>query len=46
MFEAEQKKIETIIQEYCRQNDIPEGEIRWTWIPFSGRWGISPLFFN
>lgn len=46
MFEAEQKAIETIIQSYCKEMDYPESDLRWTWIPFSGRWGISTSFFQ
>jgi len=46
MFEAEQKAVESKIQEYCLQQNYPAPEIRWTWIPFSGQWGISTSFFQ
>lgn len=46
MFESEQKTIETIIQAYCKEKGYPEIELRWAWIPFSGRWGISTSFFQ
>jgi arginyl-tRNA synthetase len=46
MFETEQKNIEAIIQRYCREHSYPEAEIKWTWIPFNGQWGISLSFFQ
>ena len=46
MFEIEQKAVETKIQAYCLQNDYPLPEFRWSWIPFSGQWGISTSFFQ
>jgi len=46
MFEAEQRSIEEVIIHYCIENQYPEPDIRWTWIPFSGRWGISTSFFQ
>ena len=29
-----------------QQNELPEMEIRWAWIPFNGQWGISTSFFQ
>lgn len=46
MFEAEQKNIESQIQEYLRKNELPVKAIQWVWIPFSGNWGISTSFFQ
>lgn len=46
MFEAEQKIIETHIREYCRENDLPDVEVKWAWIPFNGQWGIATSFFQ
>jgi arginyl-tRNA synthetase len=46
MFEAEQREITSKIQEFCKQNDLPEPVIGWSWIPFSGHWGISTSFFS
>ncbi len=46
MFEAEQKNIEEIIHVYCRENDLPVMDIKWSWIPFNGQWGISTSFFQ
>lgn len=45
MFEREQQIIETKIQAFCSDNDIPLVELKWTPIPFSGEWGISTSFF-
>ena len=46
MFEIEQKAVEAKIQAYCLQNDYPLPEFHWSWIPFSGQWGISTSFFQ
>lgn len=46
MFESEQKQIETQIEEYCAAHDLPVKDIVWSWIPFSGNWGISTSFFQ
>jgi arginyl-tRNA synthetase len=46
MFEKEQQAIEAKIMAYCAENDIPETELRWAPIPFSGEWGISVSFFQ
>ena len=45
MFEDEQQIIETKIREFCKQNEIPIAEPKWSPIPFSGEWGISTSFF-
>ena len=44
MFELEQKQVEEKIHAYCRQQGLPVIEIKWTWIPFNGQWGISTAF--
>ena len=46
MFEAEQKTVENKILSYCLEKQYPVPEFRWTWIPFSGQWGISTSFFQ
>lgn len=46
MFESEQRSIEETIFRYCKENQYPEPDLRWTWIPFNGRWGISTSFFQ
>ncbi len=45
MFEGEQQIIEAKISEFCKQNEIPIAELKWSPIPFSGEWGISTSFF-
>jgi arginyl-tRNA synthetase len=46
MFEAEQKTIEELIRTYCAANGLPEPAVSWSWIPFSGHWGIAMPFFQ
>lgn len=46
MFETEQQAVEGKIREYCAANGLPEPSLQWTWIPFSGQWGISTSFFQ
>ena len=46
MFEVEQKAVEAKITSYCQQNNYPSPELKWSWIPFSGQWGISTSFFQ
>lgn len=46
MFEAEQKKVELQIQEFCKASGLPVCEVKWTWIPFNGQWGIATSFFQ
>ncbi|MCX6066591.1 MAG: arginine--tRNA ligase, partial [Chloroflexi bacterium] len=46
MFEHEQQTIEAKIKAFCAKNDIPETELKWAAIPFSGEWGISCSFFQ
>ncbi|MHC1784363.1 MAG: arginine--tRNA ligase [Anaerolineaceae bacterium] len=46
MFASEQKRINQSIATYCSENGLPEPELHWSWIPFSGHWGISTSFFN
>ena len=46
MFESEQKLIETQIKTCLEKNDWPLKEFQWTWIPFSGNWGIATSFFQ
>ncbi|MBP9040480.1 MAG: arginine--tRNA ligase [Anaerolineaceae bacterium] len=46
MFEVEQKHVEDLIHQYCQENDLPDVEIKWSWIPFNGQWGISTSFFQ
>ncbi|MBW6474232.1 MAG: arginine--tRNA ligase [Anaerolineaceae bacterium] len=46
MFDLEQKKVEELIKNFTRQNNLPEISIQWNWIPFSGHWGISTSLFS
>src|SRR5512140_751760 len=46
MFEAEQQTIAESIQQYCAQHGLPAPRIQWSWIPFSGQWGIATSFFQ
>ena len=46
MFENEQNFIADKISQYLKANQFPEMDIRWSWIPFNGQWGISTSFFQ
>ena len=46
MFETEQKTVEGLIHQYCTQHGLPDMEIKWSWIPFNGQWGIATSFFQ
>jgi arginyl-tRNA synthetase len=46
MFEAEQQVIEQQIKAYCASSGLPELPVQWSFIPFSGGWGISTSFFQ
>ena len=46
MFETEQKEINCRIKEICQHLGYDCIESKWTWIPFSGQWGISTSFFE
>jgi arginyl-tRNA synthetase len=46
MFETEQAQIDEQIKAYCAQQGLPQPNLQWSWIPFSGHWGISTSFFQ
>lgn len=46
MFETEQKHITTQVREICQRMGFGEIQCKWSWIPFSGKWGISTSFFE
>ncbi len=46
MFEKEQQDIQFRIKAFCAENDIPDTDLKWLPIPFSGEWGISVSFFQ
>ena len=45
MFELERQKVEENINVFCHQEDLPEIQVAWNSIPFSGHWGISTSLF-
>jgi len=46
MFEQEQQEIDSRIREFCAEQNLPEPTLQWSWIPFSGHWGITTSFFQ
>jgi arginyl-tRNA synthetase len=46
MFEAEQQAVEQKICQYFAEKHLTPVTLAWTWIPFSGSWGISTSFFQ
>ena len=45
MFEKEQTLIQEQIISILNQAGVPEVPLKWTWIPFSGHWGIATSMF-
>jgi len=45
MFEKEQEGIQAQIISILKDHNLPVVPFRWTWIPFSGHWGIATSFF-
>ena len=46
MFEKEQNEIQNQIEEILNKQGISKQPLKWSWIPFSGHWGISTSFFS
>ena len=46
MFESEQKSLAEQINKYLKENNLPDMNVQWSWIPFSGNWGIATSFFQ
>ena len=46
MFEKEQQELANQVQILSAQAGVPLGAIQWSWIPFSGNWGLSTSFFQ
>jgi arginyl-tRNA synthetase len=46
MFEKEQQIIQNQIEKILINDGIPLQPFKWSWIPFSGHWGISTTFFS
>jgi arginyl-tRNA synthetase len=40
------KSLETQIRLYCQEQGLPEPELQWNPLPFSGQWGLSTSFFQ
>ena len=45
MFENEVNRLYDLIISVCQENDLPEIELKWSSIPFSGEWGVATSFF-
>ena len=46
MFEEKQKEISTRVCEALQHMGFADVQSKWSWIPFSGKWGISTSFFE
>ncbi len=46
MFEAEQHDVEEQLKRYAIAQGLVAPVFSWTWIPFSGQWGIATSFFQ
>jgi arginyl-tRNA synthetase len=46
MFEREQQQVEQEIRARCAAWGLPQPDLQWNWIPFSGHWGICTSFFQ
>jgi arginyl-tRNA synthetase len=46
MFDQELNLLAEKIQQFLKSKNFPVTEIRWTWIPFNGEWGIATSFFQ
>jgi arginyl-tRNA synthetase len=46
MFQSEKDYIEEQIRQFCVEHGLPQPELEWKGIPFSGYWGISTSFFQ
>lgn len=45
MFETEQQLIEHKLRKFCVEKGLPEFTFQWSFIPFSGHWGMAAAFF-
>jgi len=45
MFEKEQQLVQDQILALMKDARLPEVKLKWTWIPFSGHWGIATSLF-
>ena len=46
MFEKEQEIIQSQIETILKDSGLPMAQLKWSWIPFSGHWGISTSMFT
>jgi len=46
MFTQEKNLIDVKVLEVLRKNELKPAPLIWTWIPFSGHWGLSTSFFK
>jgi arginyl-tRNA synthetase len=46
MFQSEKDHIDEQIHQFCTQHGLPQVDLEWKGIPFSGHWGISTSFFQ
>jgi len=46
MFEKEKNKIQSQIENILNNQGISKQPLKWSWIPFSGHWGLSTSFFS
>ncbi len=46
MFEAERSSIDTKIKAIFEKEGVSVDSFNWSWIPFSGHWGIATSFFK
>ncbi len=46
MFNNEKALIEIKVLEVLKKNDLKSVPLIWTWIPFSGHWGLATSFFK
>ena len=46
MFEAERSSIDAKIEAILKKEGISVDSFNWSWIPFSGHWGIATSFFK
>jgi len=46
MFEELLQQIDTAVRRVCQKLEFGEVQMKWSWIPFSGKWGVSTSFFE
>ncbi len=46
LYSSSIQRLEAQIREYCQAQGLPEPELQWNPLPFSGQWGLSTSFFQ